>query len=172
MESQKASLGESTDKFARLTERLNYNKSQQNTLTEKLKTAKEPEQSRILKEIELNNKEFDNIIDQANSENKAVNGIAQKILEEIRKRGKGGDSLVLFDLNDFVMNLVSPDKLGALSILFFSQVMLACLISIIFVFYGDLLIKRFDLENKYPKIAKFIQLRRKFQQYYLLLNIF
>ena len=29
------------------------------------------------------------------------------------------------------------------------------------------LIKKFDLENKYPKIAKFIQLRRKLQNFYL-----
>ena len=39
--------------------------------------------------------------------------------------------------------------------------------NIILVLYGDYLIKRFDLENKFPKLAKFIQLRRKLQTYYL-----
>ena len=39
--------------------------------------------------------------------------------------------------------------------------------NIILVLYGDYLIKRFDLENKYPKLAKFIQLRRKLQNFYL-----
>ena len=45
------------------------------------------------------------------------------------------------------------------------------LISIISIIYGDKLIIFFDLENRFPKIAKFIQIRRKLQQYYLLLNI-
>ena len=45
------------------------------------------------------------------------------------------------------------------------------LISIISIFYGEKLIIFFDLENRFPKLAKFIQIRRKFQQYYLLMNI-
>ena len=35
------------------------------------------------------------------------------------------------------------------------------------ILYGDYLIKRFDLENKYPKLAKFIKIRRLLQNYYL-----
>ena len=45
-----------------------------------------------------------------------------------------------------------------------------CLVSIFAIIYGDLLIKYLNLEVKYPRIAKFIQLRRKFQFYYLNLN--
>jgi hypothetical protein len=45
------------------------------------------------------------------------------------------------------------------------------LFSLISIIYGDKLIIFFDLENRFPKIAKFIQIRRKFQQYYLLMNI-
>ena len=33
-----------------------------------------------------------------------------------------------------------------------------CLISIIFIFYGDYLIKKYDLENKCPRLAKLINL--------------
>jgi len=47
--------------------------------------------------------------------------------------------------------------------------MFAALISILTIFYGDLLIVKYKLE---AKLAKFIQLRRQFQQYYLLGNIF
>ena len=45
------------------------------------------------------------------------------------------------------------------------------LFSIISIFYGEKLITYFDLENRFIKLSKFIQIRRKFQQYYLLLNI-
>lgn len=33
-----------------------------------------------------------------------------------------------------------------------------------------MLIKYFNLEEKFPKLAKIIQLRRKFQHYYLFMN--
>jgi hypothetical protein len=54
----------------------------------------------------------------------------------------------------------------------FSQVLIGSAISIVFVFFGEYLIQRYDLDNKYPKLAKFIHLRRKFQKYHLMLNIF
>jgi hypothetical protein len=60
---------------------------------------------------------------------------------------------------------------GALVHIILSIFILFCLFTIIGIFYGDILIKYFILEEKYPKLAKFIQIRRKFQQYYLLLNI-
>lgn len=40
-------------------------------------------------------------------------------------------------------------------------------LEIIVILYGDYLIKQFNLEIKYPKLTKWIQLRRKFQGYYL-----
>jgi len=45
-------------------------------------------------------------------------------------------------------------------------VIFSALISIIFIFYGNILIDKYDLINKYPKLAKLIQLRQKFQKYY------
>jgi hypothetical protein len=54
----------------------------------------------------------------------------------------------------------------AVSLLISKSVVFSALISIIFVFYGNILIEKYDLENKYPKLAKLIQLRRKFQKYY------
>ena len=35
---------------------------------------------------------------------------------------------------------------------------------------SDFLIKYFELETKFPKLSIFLQLRRKFQTYYLILN--
>ena len=47
----------------------------------------------------------------------------------------------------------------------------SCLISIVFIFYGDYLIKKYELENKYPRLAKLINLRLKFKKYYFIFNI-
>lgn len=60
----------------------------------------------------------------------------------------------------------------AISLLFLNYVIMGSLISIIFIFYGDLLIKKYKLEERHPKLTKFIQLRRKFKNYYLMLCIF
>nr|YP_009649296.1 hypothetical protein [Rhizopogon salebrosus]QDA23211.1 hypothetical protein [Rhizopogon salebrosus] len=52
-----------------------------------------------------------------------------------------------------------------------SFIILLSLFSILTIFYGDYLIIKLNLENKYPKLTKFIKLRRKFQQYYILLDV-
>lgn len=59
----------------------------------------------------------------------------------------------------------------AISIILFKSVLISALISIVFIFYGDILIKKYNLELRYPKIANIINLRRKFSRYYLILNI-
>jgi hypothetical protein len=71
-----------------------------------------------------------------------------------------------FDFNKFVESLTTEEKLAFCGLVF-NHLILTYTISIIVILYGDYLIERFDLVNKYPKIAKFIHLRRKFQQYYL-----
>jgi hypothetical protein len=48
---------------------------------------------------------------------------------------------------------------------------LLSLLQIIFIFYGTVILDNLNLETRYPKLAKIIQLRRTFQQFYLLLNI-
>jgi hypothetical protein len=52
------------------------------------------------------------------------------------------------------------------------SVILSALISIIFVFYGNIFIEKYNLENKYPRLWKIIQLRQKYQKYYFNLNCF
>jgi hypothetical protein len=75
-----------------------------------------------------------------------------------------------FDYKNIYENITN-DQLGGIGLILFSQVILVSAISIIFVFFGEYLIQRYEIEKKYPKLAKFIQLRRKFQKYYLILNI-
>ena len=45
-----------------------------------------------------------------------------------------------------------------------------CLVSIIFAVYGNFLIERFKLEEKYPKLAFVIRLRVKLQHIYVITN--
>jgi DNA polymerase III delta prime subunit len=42
--------------------------------------------------------------------------------------------------------------------------------SVIMIYYGDILIKYFNLEKKYPKLSHLIQLRRKILSYHMLIN--
>jgi Ca2+/Na+ antiporter len=70
----------------------------------------------------------------------------------------------IIDGFNYEQNLAMSNILGSMVIIF-------SLFSIISIFYGEKLIIFFDLENRFPKISKFIQIRRKFQQYYLLMNI-
>jgi len=46
----------------------------------------------------------------------------------------------------------------------------SCLISVGATLYSDYLLTYFKLETKYPRVAKYIELRRKFQRYYLNIN--
>lgn len=48
---------------------------------------------------------------------------------------------------------------------------LLCLYSILGIFFGNKIIDYFNLEEKYPKIAKFIKIRRQFQNYYIFINL-
>jgi hypothetical protein len=45
-----------------------------------------------------------------------------------------------------------------------------CIISILFALSGNYLIDKFSLEQKLPKLSKIIQLRVKFQHYYIFIN--
>ena len=59
----------------------------------------------------------------------------------------------------------------ALSLLLLKGVVISSTFSLIFILYGDYLLTKYNIESRYPKLAKFIQLRRKFQRYYLVLAI-
>lgn len=67
----------------------------------------------------------------------------------------------LYSILNFEETLALTHLSGAITILL-------CLISLVTVFYSEKLIVYFKIEEKYPKIGKFIQLRRKFQNYYFI----
>jgi hypothetical protein len=47
---------------------------------------------------------------------------------------------------------------------------LTCIVSILFALSGNYLIDKFSLEQKLPKLSQIIQLRVKFQHYYVIIN--
>jgi hypothetical protein len=77
----------------------------------------------------------------------------------------------IFYYLDWFESLNGIKKL-AISLIISKSVIFSALLSIIFIFYGDILIKKYDLENKYPKLAYIIQLRREFQKIYFKYNCF
>jgi uncharacterized phage infection (PIP) family protein YhgE len=70
--------------------------------------------------------------------------------------------------SEFLPSFENLNGIGqfAFSLIMLNYVVLSSLTTLAFIFYGNYLISRFNLEIKYPRLAKIIQLRRKFQNYY------
>ena len=76
------------------------------------------------------------------------------------------DDLNLFkdiDMTDLTNSLAGVNLSGSIAVF-------CCLYTIITAFYGNKLIEYFQLEKKYPKLAKVIYYRIKFQNYTILFN--
>jgi len=73
---------------------------------------------------------------------------------------------IWYSLLDKYETLDTIGKL-AIGILILKSTLLSALISIIFIYYGDHLINKYNLENRFPKLAGIIKFRRKFSTYYL-----
>ena len=71
----------------------------------------------------------------------------------------------------FIDSLSQTQKLAVIHISM-SITILFCLFTLIGVFYGERILNYFNLEQKYPKLAGIIKLRRRFQQFYFLWNSF
>lgn len=79
-------------------------------------------------------------------------------------------SFILNDIypkfKDFI-NSLTVEEILAFSGLLLNGLILSHTISIILNLYGDYLINRFNLETRYPKLERFILLKRKFSNYNL-----
>jgi hypothetical protein len=74
------------------------------------------------------------------------------------------------NLNNYIMNLSYEQNLAFVNLSGIFVIMIT-LMSIVSIFYSNKLLNYFSLESHYPKFAKLILLRVKFQQYYLFINI-
>jgi|ERR1700727_359668 len=101
-----------------------------------------------------------------------TNNLIDKILEFIKANLNNNNFInnnILSEYNQFFDSLTFIQK-GAIVHTLVSISVLFLLSNLLSVYYGDKLIIYFNLENKYPKLARFIQIRRKFQDYYIRLN--
>jgi len=118
-----------------------------------------------LQEVVNTSEEIHNLYESVNNKFDSFINKINTLLNNSGNKSQYLDSLQsFFDGLNYEQNLAVVHISGSMFILF-------SLFNIISIFYGDKLILFFNLENKFPKIAKFIQIRRKFQQYYLLINI-
>ena len=125
----------------------------------------------------LNNNIVEESINMVTSKAEDINTLNTfyKSLLEIISKEDGNNTNFTLDINiidtinNFLNNLTVTQSL-AFTHINGSLIILFSLCSIISIFYGEFLIQKFSLEIKFPKLAKFIQLRRKFQQFYLLIN--
>lgn len=105
------------------------------------------------------------------------NSVILRELENFRQ-GRGGTSNQYIenidrlwnDFNAWLQSLDYYQSVAIVNIMGLGLILLS-LLQIIFIFYGTVFLDYLNLETRYPKLAKIIQLRRTFQQFYLLLNI-
>ena len=55
---------------------------------------------------------------------------------------------------------------------YLTLIILTCLVTITFAFYGNIIISKFSLEKKYPKLANIINVRYTLQHIYIFANTF
>nr|UYL26251.1 hypothetical protein [Cordyceps militaris] len=73
------------------------------------------------------------------------------------------------DFNNYLSNLTLTEICLVINITS-CMFILSCLVTIIFAFYGNLIISKFSLEKKYPKLAHIIKLRHTLQNTYIFAN--
>ena len=136
------------------------------------------------------NEEFGNNLEMKNSIMDALKELesstdegkefVKRVLELVNDKGSGINDSNQFIPWDSITNVysevyevidsLSQTQKGAVIHISFSLVILFCLFTLIGVFYGEKLIQYFKLEEKFPRLARYINLRRKFQQFYFLMN--
>ena len=113
-------------------------------------------------------KEFKEKGDKLANSGENLSNELSKILDEINK-GSGSGTKYLSDVSDFLSSLTFEQTVAIVNITGCLAIIIS-LISLFSIFYGNILIDRFQLEKSYPKVARFIQWRRKFQFYYSLID--
>jgi len=117
-------------------------------------------------------------VNKLNTDINEVNNNLDKLIEIITKSSSSNNfNESINDIHNYLnlykeyLTTLNIDQLYALSHISISIFILFCLWSIISLFYGNYLIKYFNLETKFPKLAKFIKIRQQFQLYNFIFNV-
>jgi hypothetical protein len=68
------------------------------------------------------------------------------------------------------LNTLSLEQLGALAHILTATTLLFFIWSLVSIYFADYFLNYLKIEEKYPKLSKFMKIRRKFQNYYFILN--
>lgn len=168
-----SSLNEETkkqlvEKVKELTNDLNSMKSVHSTYFKKFEEGNISVDSES--SINLYNKykeQIDDTFNKANTKAKEIVNTLDNIKEKFM------DDNPIFNLiNEFKAYLASLSAMEICLVINITSCVfiLTCVISILFAISGNYLIDKFSLEQKFPKLKKIIQLRVKFQHYYVFIN--
>lgn len=138
----------------------------------RIKTYSEDTESTIIEEIRRDSVEILNKISVEISEFESNSGTE---LDNVIKSIGGVDPTKLVDnlLTNFqsYLDTLTTDQQGALAHLLFSLTMIYLAWSIFTLYYADKMIIYFNLEEKYPRIARFFKYRRTLQHYSIGFNL-
>jgi len=120
----------------------------------------------------LANKKIEDL-ESINESNKSLVDNIQNIINS-KDGSSGSNSFIGNNFIDSINQILSTLNFEqTLAILHISGsiFIIISLYSIMLIILGDFFIKYFNLEERFPKIANFIKIRRKFQNYYILINV-
>ena len=111
-------------------------------------------------------------------ESKKIGDLASQALDLLTSRRPNfiSDGSIFDMFKDHMENMqnilsqLNGEALGAAFHLIFALYMFFCVTTILGVLYGEFLIEYFKLEERYPRIARYLQIRRKFQRGIIILE--
>ncbi len=181
-----------TDKINDLNRELLMAKGERDMLAEKLNEQNNEANMKLLTKIDeqitIMNKNLNNFINrykgnQFDSENKFSDGLtslnneAQSVTKAAKEAWDQVNKNNILDLewltkwlNEFYSQLGLGETLAAVN-LSGCLVVIVSMLSIIIVLYSDSLIEKYKVIERYPRLTKIIEIRRKFQNYYLIWDI-
>nr|QCI56453.1 hypothetical protein [Hypsizygus marmoreus] len=119
--------------------------------------------SKILKEIEMLQQDLSYREKEARKSMDSMRVEADNIKETNLGSADPNSEIIvektIFNPFNLFENLDIFEKI-AVSLLFSNSVIISSLISIVYIFYGDILLEKFNLEQRYPKLAHLINLRK------------
>lgn len=139
-------------------------------ISEQLKNTSDPSQIEMLtKDLSYHSKNLNSSLHEGSSKIEQLKTTLGDALNSGSNNKYFGNNIIE-NFQEYLSTL-PLEKVGALAHILLCIAILWSIASIVFIFYGDILIRYYKLEERFPKLAKFIQLRRKFQQYYFVIDV-
>jgi len=176
-------IRKSTEINNKLTDKLEQTMMENVEIQAKLGRVKESLESiennaKILNNLSKNKDNNDTLINESSNTLKEsatkANELIDKIFEIINNSDSNSSNNYIQNIFDNINKILSTFdtiQLGAIGHISACISILLCIWHIFTLYYGEQLIIYFDLEKKWPKLAKFIQLRRKFLYFNIKINI-